>query len=110
MFFRKANNNNETSQQILPIMIQHSPIRTNVMSIVCKTLTLQTVEFEEDLIDTGQLDSLSLVQLMVALEEEFNIRIEPEELDFEDYRSVKSITEMVTRISRLNSLTISVSG
>ena len=80
-------------------MNQHTSIRNNVISIVCKTLTLESIEYEEDLIDSGLLDSLSLVQLMVALEDEFNIRIEPEELDFEDYRSVKSMTEMIKRIS-----------
>ena len=70
-----------------------------VTSIVCNTLTLETIAADEDLIDSGMLDSLALVQLMVALEEEFSITIEPEEIDFEDYRSVKSMTGMVKRIS-----------
>ena len=82
----------------------------HVKSIVCETLTLETVAFEEDLIDSGLLDSLSMVQLMVALEEEFDIRIEPEDIDFEDYRSVKSMTEMITRLSLLTPLSISISG
>ena len=90
-------------------MNKRNTIRTNVMSIVCKTLTLETIGYEEDLIDTGLLDSLSLVQLMVALEDEFKIRIEPEELDFEDYRSVETITEMVTRPSLASSFTSRVS-
>jgi methoxymalonate biosynthesis acyl carrier protein len=79
-------------------MNQQNLIRNNVTSVVCKTLTLESIKFEEDLFDTGLLDSLSMVQLMVALEEEFSIRIEPEDLDFEDYRSVKSMTEMINRI------------
>lgn len=82
----------------------------NVKSIVCKTLTLETIAFEEDLIDSGHLDSLSLIQLMVALEEEFDIRIEPEELDFEDYRSVKSMTEMINRLSCNTETPIHVNG
>lgn len=82
-------------------MDQHNHIRAKVTSVVCETLTLETVAFEKDLIDSGLLDSLSLVQLIVALEDEFNIRIEPEELDFEDYRSVKSMTEMTVRLSAL---------
>lgn len=91
-----------------PSMDQQIPIRMNVMSVVCKTLTLETITFEEDLIDSGHLDSLSLIQLMVALEEEFDIRIEPEELDFEDYRSVRSIADMITRLSLLKPILISV--
>ncbi|MEX2351393.1 MAG: phosphopantetheine-binding protein [Balneolaceae bacterium] len=82
----------------------------NVASTVCKTLNIETIAFEEDLIDSGRLDSLSLVQLMVALEDEFHIRIEPEELDFEDYRSVKSMTEMIARLSFSTPLSIRVSS
>ena len=91
-------------------MNQQTPIRMHVKSIVCEILTLESVAFEEDLIDSGLLDSLSMVQLMVALEEEFDIRIEPEDIDFEDYRSVKSMTEMITRLSLLTPLSISISG
>lgn len=91
-------------------MNQQIPLRMNVMSVVCKTLTLETVKFEEDLIDSGLLDSLSLVQLMVALEEEFDIRIEPEDLDFEDYRSVRSITEMISRLSHIDASPVSANG
>lgn len=87
-----------------PDMNQKPLIRTSVTSIVCKTLTLETIAFEEDLVDTGLLDSLSLVQLMVALEDEFDIRIEPEDLDFDDYRSVKSMTEMINRMTHEGTL------
>lgn len=91
-------------------MNQQTLIRTNITSIVCKILTLEKIGFEKDLMDSGLLDSLSLVQLMVALEEEFNIRIEPEDLDLEDYKSVKSMTEMITRLSHMPSLSLRVSG
>lgn len=91
-------------------MNQQTLVQMIVASIVCKTLTIESIALRKDLIDSGLLDSLSLVQLMVALEEEFNIRIEPEELDFEDYRTVKSMTEMITRLSLQTSIPLSVSG
>ena len=81
-----------------------------ISEVVCKTLTIETISFEEDLIDSGLLDSLSLVQLMVALEDEFNIRIEPEDFDFEDYRSVKSMSEMIARVSLLHPISASANG
>lgn len=71
-----------------------------IASVVCETLTIEEVKSEQDLIDSGYLDSLALVQLMVALEERFNITISPEEMDIEDYRSVKSISRMITRINQ----------
>lgn len=91
-------------------MNQNNSIRTSVTSVVCKTLTIESIAFEEDLFDSGLLDSLSMVQLMVALEEEFGIRIEPEDLDFEDYKSVKSMTEMVNRLSLSSASAIQVNG
>lgn len=94
--------------EYVPFMNQNPPIGLIVMSVVRKTLNLEPIAFAEDLIETGQLDSMALVQLMVALEEEFDIRIEPEELDFEDFRSVKSMTEMISRFSLLTPITIRV--
>ena len=92
-----------------PDMKHQTPIRVDVMAIVCKTLTIEKIELDQDLIDSGLLDSLSLVQLMVALEEEFNIKFEPEDLNFDDYRSVRSMTEMITRLLLMNLLPIRVS-
>ena len=91
-------------------MRQQTSIRRNVTSIVCETLTIENISYEVDLIDSGLLDSLSLVQLMVSFEEEFNIRFEPEDLDFDDYRSVKSMTKMISLLSQSTSLSISVNG
>lgn len=93
-----------------PNMNQQIPLRMNVMSVACKTLTLETIKFDEDLIDSGVLDSLSLIQLMVALEEEFDIRIEPEDMDFEDYRSVRSMTEMISRLSLTTASPVRANG
>lgn len=87
-------------------MEQRALIRINVKSVICETLTLETITNEEDLIDSGLIDSLSLINLMVMLEEEFNIRIEPDDLNIEDYRSVLSISEMVLRLSLTASLPI----
>lgn len=72
--------------------------REKVTSIVCKSLTIERISEDHDLIETGLLDSMALVQLMMELEEGFNITIAPEELDIEDYRSIKTICEMIERI------------
>ena len=89
-------------------MEQNVHISSNVAAIVCKTLTLETIASEKNLIESGLLDSLSLVQLMVELEDEFKIKIEPDEFDFEDYQSVRSISEMIIRFSQLNPSTVRI--
>ncbi len=72
-------------------------VQQKISLIVCKTLTIESIDIEEDLFDMGLLDSLSLVQLMVAIEEEFEVTISPDELDLEDYKSVQAMSEMINR-------------
>ncbi len=74
-------------------------IHSNVLAIVRESLTVENIDIEQDLIESGLLDSLALVQLMMALEDGFNITISPEELDIEDYRSIKTMSRMIARIS-----------
>lgn len=84
-------------------MEQNNPLRNNITSVVCRTLTLEKIEPHIDLMDSGLIDSLSMVMLMVALEDTFNVRIEPQELDVEDFRSVISITNLISRLSVVHS-------
>ncbi|MCH8494543.1 MAG: phosphopantetheine-binding protein [Balneolales bacterium] len=78
-------------------MNKETSISEKVNDVICSTLTIDSISFKDDLIELGLLDSLALVQLMVEIEQTFNIRMEPENFDFDDYRSVKSISEMVIR-------------
>jgi acyl carrier protein len=50
---------------------------------------------EEDLLVTGVLDSLTLIQLLVHLEERFRVRIPLEELEIENIRSISSLVLLV---------------
>lgn len=74
-------------------------IPDKIASIVCAALTIENIDADTDLIEEGLLDSLALVQLMVALEEGFGITIPPAQLDIEDYRSVKQMSKLITRLS-----------
>lgn len=80
-------------------MNEQTLIRMNIKFIVCNTLTLETLNYKDDLMDLGLLDSLSLVQLMVALEDKFEMKIEPDNLDIDDYRSIQAMTNMIIRRS-----------
>ena len=48
-----------------------------------------------DLIETEILDSLAFIELITSLEEEFNIEIQPTQIDPNTWRSVTKITELV---------------
>ena len=50
---------------------------------------------EEDLLSSGLLDSLTLVQLLVSIEERFGVKIPLSDLGLDDIRSVASIANLI---------------
>ena len=48
-----------------------------------------------DLMETGLLDSLALVELIVEIEQQFGIQIPLEEIEIDHFRSVVRIAEFV---------------
>ncbi len=51
-----------------------------------------------DILETGLLDSLALVTLLVELEERFGVRIDLETLDLEQLRTVESLGVVVDQL------------
>lgn len=66
-----------------------------VQRLFVEALNVQVPSPEADLIDGGLLDSLALVELLFAMEREFNVTIPLEELDIDAFRSVNSIADFV---------------
>lgn len=54
---------------------------------------------EIDLLENEILDSLAFIELISALEEEFNIEIQPTQVQPDTWRSIKKITELVKVLS-----------
>jgi acyl carrier protein len=55
------------------------------------------VDADTDVIESGVLDSIAFVQLLVDLEREFGISVRMGSLDLDDFRSVRSIARHVER-------------
>ena len=55
----------------------------------------------EDLFETGVLDSMAFVDLVMHLEQQFDIRISTDELEPDNFRSVAKIADFVTAHCRL---------
>ena len=66
-----------------------------VQRLFVETLNTSAPSADADLIDSGLLDSLALVELLFALEREFDVQIPLEELDIESFRSVGQIAGLV---------------
>jgi acyl carrier protein len=74
------------------------PVIDRVQRLFVETLNVELPAAETDLIDSGLLDSLALVELLFALEREFGVSIALEELDIDTFRTSRSIADFVERM------------
>jgi D-alanine--poly(phosphoribitol) ligase subunit 2 len=68
---------------------------TNVQDLLREQLLVDVGSPEEDLLSSGLLDSLTLVQLLVSIEERFGVRIALSDLQLDDIRSISSIANLI---------------
>jgi len=84
------------SQSTLPhegVDLKH--VESTVHRILRDELELE-VELDTDIIESGLLDSLAFVQLLVELENEFGVTVELTLLELEDFSTVSNIARLVT--------------
>ncbi len=72
-------------------------LQAQVARMVSEALQVEVPEPDTDLVETGTLDSLGLVELLLQLERRFGVRVDMEGLDFGTFRSVVSIADFVAR-------------
>jgi D-alanine--poly(phosphoribitol) ligase subunit 2 len=78
-------------------MTEQHGVRQKLTELFARNLNLEVASVDTDLVATGLLDSLTLVELLAQLEETFGVSISAGDLELEDFRSVASIAEFVAR-------------
>jgi acyl carrier protein len=68
-----------------------------IITLFLERLNVTVPALDADLLASGVLDSLALVELLMQLESRYGIQISLEKLDFDDFRSVASIAAFVSR-------------
>jgi acyl carrier protein len=81
-----------------PVTFPNGELDDRIRQLFASMLSIEVQSAESDLIEGSLLDSLVLVELMVGLESTFDIRIDVAELDIEDFRTVRRISQLVTRL------------
>lgn len=66
-----------------------------VHQLFVEALTMDVPSPDTDLIETGRLDSLALVELLFALEQRFGVDLALGELDVENFRTLRRIGDFV---------------
>jgi D-alanine--poly(phosphoribitol) ligase subunit 2 len=70
-------------------------VEQRIQATLLNRLHLQSPEPDVDLFQTGVLDSLSFVDMLVALEAEFSIQIPLDQVDLDDFRSIAAIAAYI---------------
>lgn len=74
-----------------------SKINDTVRILFSEKMDITVPADDTHLFEEGYLDSLGFVKMLSLLEEEFNMTISMEELDFENFKTIGQITEFVNR-------------
>jgi D-alanine--poly(phosphoribitol) ligase subunit 2 len=72
------------------------PVSERVRRLFRESLNLDVTSEQTDLFESGMLDSLALVELLFAIEGEFQIQVALDELDIDDFRTVERISEFIS--------------
>jgi acyl carrier protein len=70
-------------------------LTSQLTSLFLEQLNVEVPAPDTDLIETGLLDSMKLVELLVQIEQQFGLRIELERIEIDDLRSVTGIARMI---------------
>ena len=76
-------------------MSEHHGFHQQLTELFARKLNLDVPSVDTDLMETGLLDSLTLVELLAQLEETFGVSISIDDLEFENFRSIASIAGFV---------------
>lgn len=69
-----------------------------VRSLMLHAMHIEVDSIDTDLIETGVIDSLALVELIFQVEKELGISIRLDEVSVEPFRTVKGIAELLTSL------------
>jgi D-alanine--poly(phosphoribitol) ligase subunit 2 len=70
-------------------------IERGVREVFRDVLMLELASADVDLIDTGLLDSLGLVEVLFELEQRFGVELSLEDLDIDSFRTTKRIAALI---------------
>jgi methoxymalonate biosynthesis acyl carrier protein len=72
-------------------------IKKTIRSFITPLLKGYKLDDNQDIFELDIIDSLFAMQLVLLVEKEFAVNFEKDDLDFQNFRSIDSITELVVR-------------
>src|SRR5262245_18261095 len=78
-------------------MIEHHGIHRKLTELFARKLNMEVPSVDTDLLGTGLLDSMGLVELLAQLEETFGVSISFDYVELDNFRSIASIAGFVSQ-------------
>jgi acyl carrier protein len=72
-------------------------LQQEITSIFVERFDTRIPSQEVDLLETGLVDSVKIVELVLELEQRFGVSLPFEELEIEDFRTVPRLAERIAR-------------
>jgi acyl carrier protein len=70
-------------------------VQAELNALFADDLRVEVPSPDTDLLDTGRLDSVGMVDLLLHLEKRFGLRLDMADLEIDDFRSLASIAAFV---------------
>lgn len=81
-------------------------LEPRLASLFSDKLNIEVPSVETDLIDTGLVDSLSFVEFLAQLEEQFGVQVSLDDLEIDRFRTISRIADFVaTKLSQASAET-----
>ena len=72
-------------------------IQTKIRNFLAKFFQNLELEDNQDIFALGFVNSLFAMQLVLFVEKEFEMKVENEDLDIDNFRTIQAITDLVKR-------------
>jgi D-alanine--poly(phosphoribitol) ligase subunit 2 len=73
----------------------------DIRAVLRDHLTVMVDSPDVDLLETGLIDSIGLVELILQLEDRFGVSLPMDALEIDDFRSINKIADLITRLSTI---------
>jgi acyl carrier protein len=87
---------------MIAIATDNEVLHARLKAFFSKNLSMEVSSVDADLVQTGILDSLALVELLTYIEKEFGTEISLDNIEIEDFHSIARIAEYVNAHSRVS--------
>jgi acyl carrier protein len=76
-------------------MLAPETLADQIARVFATKLHVEVPSVDTDLVETGVLDSMAFVELLLSLEEGFGVKVSLDELELDNFRSIARIAEFV---------------